>query len=228
MIGPHRILHESTRMRVRCALALMLLATPLSALPAQEVYKCVDTAGRISWQDTRCPARARQQTERVPPATPGTPPVIAPDSAAAAPAPPASAPLPPPPPPQLYACVRATDGKTYVSRDGRTRPYLAPLGMLGFIQQPLADVYGGRAGARAGNSAPELVPRPSSTLIGSNYTWVRDSCRPMSVDETCAALRDAYDANEDKLRNAFQSEQPPLLQREADLQKQLAGCQGSP
>jgi hypothetical protein len=193
---------------------------------AQRVYKCVDAAGRIAYQDVPCPQPARQQTLRVPELPTIPPPASVPAPARTVPVAPAAAGSAPPPPPPapLYACVRATDGKTYVSRDGRTRPYRAPLGMLGIIQPPLADVYGGRAGAQAGNSAPELAPRPSSKLIGGNYTWVRDTCRPMSVDETCAALRDAYDANEDALRNAFQSEQPPLLQRESDLQRQLAGC----
>jgi hypothetical protein len=203
--------------------ALMAVCAPAAA---QQVYRCVDAAGRVAYQDVPCPPRAQQNTMQVPelPTIPAPASVPAPARAVpVAPAAATSAP-PPPPPPQLYACVRATDGKTYVSRDGRTRPYLAPLGMLGVFQQPLADVYGGRAGAQAGNSAPELAPTPGSTLIGGNYTWVRDTCRPMGIDETCAALRDAYDANEARLRNAFQSQQPPLLQREADLQRQLAGC----
>jgi hypothetical protein len=211
---------------MRAALAVALLAAP-TAVPAGDVYKCVDAAGHVAYQDSPCPSRQRQQVVRLPDVPPPGD-VRAPAPPPPAPAPAAtvavSPPVPVAPPPQLYACVRATDGKPYIDRNGEPRPYLAPLGMLGVFQAPLAEVYGGRGGARRGMSAPELAPHASPGLIGSNYTWVQDSCRPLSVEETCAELQHQYDANQHALRNAFKTDQPPLLQREADLEKQLAGC----
>jgi hypothetical protein len=46
----------------------------------------------------------------------------------------------------------------------------------------------------------------------------------LSPAEACQALRDEDDANEEKLRRAFKSDQPPLEQRQAQLRQQLAGC----
>ena len=54
----------------------------------------------------------------------------------------------------MYTCVRATDGKTYLSDNGNPPPYQAPYGVLGAEQLPLSEVYGPDRGA-AGISAPE-------------------------------------------------------------------------
>jgi hypothetical protein len=124
----------------------------------------------------------------------------------------------------MYACVRATDGKTYLSDHGDPAPYQAPYGVVGAGQLPLSEVYGADRGG-AGISAPEANRgRVSPGLVANNYVWVQDQCRELDVEETCQALQDAYDQNEQKLRNAFKSQRPPLERREAQLQAQLANC----
>lgn len=207
--------------RLSWLLVLAVLAAPATA--QTRVYKCTGANGRVSFQDTPCSRRSRQQTLRMPTPPPAVPP---PASAATAPPPAAAASVaaPPPPPPapppqQLYACVRATDGKHYVSRHGRPQAYLAPSGMV--------DGFSTRSGGLsiAGSSAPELNRgKVTPGLIGGGYVWVQDRCRPMSFDEVCHTLQDEYDANEHKLRNAFQSDRAPLQRRKAELEQELAGC----
>jgi hypothetical protein len=135
------------------------------------------------------------------------------------------APEPAAPLPVMYACTRATDGKTYLSDHGDSAPYLAPYGVLGAEQQPLSEVYGPDRGA-AGISAPEANRgRVTSGLVANNYVWVQDSCRELDPGEICQALEDAYEENARQLRNAFKSQRPPLERREAQLHAQLANCQ---
>ena len=123
----------------------------------------------------------------------------------------------------MYACTRATDGQTYLSDNGYPQPYQVPYGMLGASQLPLAQVYG--PPNSAGASAPELNRgRVSPGLVANHYVWVRDACRELTPGETCRALRDAYEKNDDKLRRAFKSDQPPLEQRERELRAQLQNC----
>jgi Domain of unknown function (DUF4124) len=192
---------------------------------AETVYKCVDADGHVTYQSTTCPRTQKQQTIQLensaPSAAPNSPAaVFKPDPE---PQPPQAPPPPSAPPPLLYGCVRATDGKSYVSDNGFPQPYLAPFGILGSVAAPLASVYGGANGA--GASAPEISHnQPSSALIGSNYVWVQDQCRELSPREACQALQDQLDENAHKLRNAFQSQRAPFEQREADLKTQLAGC----
>lgn len=209
-----------------CLLALL----PATTVMAAQIYKCVGTGGRVSFQDQPC---ARQQQQQVLHDNSSSAAVVAP----APPAPEDTAPTParstsPPPQPAvpvnlLFRCVHATDGKTYVSRDGNPRPYLVPLGVIGGAAPlPLAQVYGGTDGARAGISAPELAPHASPALIASNYTRVQDRCWQLDAQQTCVALQKKYDANEDKLRNAFDSDKPPLLKRETQLHREMTGCPG--
>lgn len=215
--------------RRRCAWLAMALVTPLSMMAtsatAATVYKCSGHGGQVVYQDAPCAKSQQQQTLNLHDQ--------APMPGAVAPAPPQAKPSPIPPPqpvavpstplPSMYACIRATDGKHYLSGNGDPQPYLAPFGMLGAVQQPLADVYGGRGAA--GASAPELNRgRVTSGLIANNYVWVQDRCRELSPRETCEALRDAYDQNEQKLQRAFKSDQPPLEQREKELRAQLSQC----
>ncbi len=211
---------------------LLLLALPcLFVAPAAiagTLYKCTDARGHVSYRDTPCPPAARQEILRRFP-DPGSVPAAPSVPAATVPPAPAPDPAPPPrvartPPPRLYRCTRATDGETYLSRTGRTRPYLVPSGMLDW-QRPLAEVYGSRQGAGVGMSAPELMPDPTPRMIGGGYyVRVRDICRRLPPRAACAALREQYEANEEDIDRAFKSERGPLLERREQLRARMAGC----
>jgi hypothetical protein len=194
---------------------------------ATTIYECVGTDGRVIYQDTPCRPGQRQRTMQVADA-PATPPAAAPPApeAPAGPASPPPEPKPAAPLPVMYACVRATDGKTYLSDNGNPPPYQAPYGVLGAEQLPLSEVYGPDRGG-AGISAPEANRgRVTSGMVANDYVWVQDQCRELDPAETCQALQDAYDENEHKLDNAFKSQRPPLEKREAQLRAQLANCGG--
>lgn len=215
---------------MRRSLALLLWLLPCVALPlgTTTVYKCTGSDGKLTFQDSPCGKTQRQQTLDLPdvatqPApTAATPPSATMDRADNTPPPP-----PPPEPvaplPSMYACIRATDGKAYQSDNGYPEPYLAPFGMLGAVQMPLAQAYGPSGGA--GISAPEANRgKVTSGLVAGNYVWVQDQCRPLSAQETCHALQDAYDENARKLRRAFKSDRPPLEKRDSQLRAQLGSC----
>jgi hypothetical protein len=124
----------------------------------------------------------------------------------------------------LYRCKRATDDSTYLSRTGRTRPYWVPSGMLDW-HRPLAEVYGSQQGTGVGLSAPELMPDPTSRMIGGGvYVRVRDVCQRLPPRAACAALRKAYEDNEEAIRQAFESDRAPLRERRRQLRAQMAGC----
>lgn len=128
------------------------------------------------------------------------------------------------PVPHMYGCVNAVDGKPYVSRNGDPAPYLAPYGMLGAGQLTLSEAYGPTQGG-AGMSAPEANRgRVTTGLAAGNYVWVQDQCRELTVQETCAALRDDLERNAHALSKAFKSDRPPLEQRDRELREQLQGC----
>ncbi|MDE2087651.1 MAG: DUF4124 domain-containing protein [Xanthomonadaceae bacterium] len=201
--------------------ALFLLIGTIACAPcaAQTVYQCAGAHGEASYQSTPCPGgRGRQFTLETPPPAPAPPPAA---DSTAPPAPVAEAPPPPPPPaapvPLLYQCVRATDGKRYISTNGNPPGYYAPLGMVG-LPIPLTEQY--TAANHMGNAQPDAA------MVSGYYTFVQDRCRAMSTEETCAALRKDWAENERKLSRAFKSDQPPLLAREAELRAQLQGCGG--
>ena len=201
---------------------LLLVAAPAWAGTA---YQCTSANGKVSYQDKPCAPGQRQQALQLDDAEPPTPAAVA--APPPAEAPPRPAPSPPPEPvaplPVMYACMRATDGKTYFSENGNPPPYQAPYGILGASQLPLSQVYG--PGGGGGASAPELNRgKITPGLVARHYVWVQDSCRPLTSGETCRALRDAYDEVEMKLQRAFKSDRPPLEQREATLLSQLRGC----
>src|ERR1700754_1270510 len=193
---------------------------------AETVYKC-QAGGQTIYQQAPCARNQSQQTIQLQdsgPANgqvapmPGPPP---PREESVAPAPP---PSPMVPPPVLFGCIRATDGKPYSSSNGNPEPYMAPLGVLGAVSQPLGDVYGSRNAAVA--SAPELNRgRGNAAAVAtSNYVWVQDQCRQLGPAEACRALRDDAEANQKQIRNAFKSERAPLEAKDAQLQAQLRGC----
>ena len=203
-------------------LPFLLLLSIAPAATATTVYKCTGHDGRVSYQGTPCPAAQRQQilqlSDRQPVAPPPSPAPAA--TVAASPAPPVEVAAPPPsiPPPTMYRCVRATDGKTYLSH-GQPAPYLAPLGMLGVVPTSLAQTYSGANHMGHG--------KVTAGLVANHYTWVQDACRALGPQETCQALHDAWDDNEGKLRRAFQDDEPPLKRRRAELREQLSHCPAS-
>lgn len=205
------------------AVAIALAAT--GSASGETIYKC-EAGGRTIYQQTPCARDQRQQAIRL-----------------ADPAPPAEPPAPRPPPPAeerpaaapvaaraftpaptLFGCIRATDGKPYTSRDGEPQPYMAPLGVLGAVSQPLADTYGSRGAAIA--SAPELNRGKgnAAAVATSNYVWVQDQCRQLSPAEACGALRDEAESNQRAIRQAFKSERGPLEAKDTQLRQQLQGC----
>lgn len=220
--------------RLACLPLIIAAFTPLPVLAGTVVYQCTHAGKAISYQDTPCAVDEHQRVQRLSSDVP------APAASVPVPAPPAPASVPKPappvaatalarsPPPVLYRCVRATDGSTYLSGNPHPRPYLAPLGMLGIIQQPLAEVYGSEQGAGVGMSAPELANKPTPALIGGYLTWVRDACRRLSPRAACAALRKHYEANQEAIRNAFRSDRGPLLAKGETLRAQMAGCRNAP
>ncbi|TCV96160.1 uncharacterized protein DUF4124 [Luteibacter rhizovicinus] len=207
----------------------LLLATCAPA-GAETIYKCVGANGLPSYQQQPCAKGQKQNTIQLQDSAPASgqvAPMPAPPPREEALPPPPQPTAPRVPPPRVYACVRATDGKPYTSANGHPDPYLAPFGVLGAVQQPLADVYG--PPNNAGGSAPELNRgRVSSTLVANNYVWVQDQCRELSPAEACSAIRDEYDQNDLKLRNAFKSQQGPFEEQAARLKAKLAGCGQNP
>jgi hypothetical protein len=205
----------------RRTVTLMVIAVLAAGTHAETVYKCVGAGGQVTYQQTACPRTQKQQTLELQDTTPNAPvaplPAAPPKETAA---PPADTPQPPRAPiPRLFQCVRATDGKTYTSRNGNPEPYLAPYGILGAGGLPLSD------SGQNSISAPEANRgKVGRALVASNYVWVQDQCRELSPTETCEALRADNDENEHKLRNAFQSQRAPFEQREAELARQLRGC----
>lgn len=203
-----------TRVNVLLSSALLVtlsMHAPCAHADTLTVYKCRTPQGRVIFQGGPCARGEQQQTVQVD----GDTSAAAPPPASSTPAPQlsttASLPAPPPTPPStLYRCVRAIDQTTYESTNGNPQPYYVPLAMSGKIPTPL------------GHITPGL--KPNAATIASHYVQVQDQCAPMTVHDTCAALRDQYDENERKLSRAFKSDQPALLDREKELLAQLSHC----
>ena len=209
---------------IRSGTLFLLVLTVAMPATATTVYKCIARNGQVSYQGTPCPSGQRQHTMQLvnpPPASPSSAqPASQPVAEQPAAPPPPSQPPPVSPPPRIYRCVRATDGTTYLSRDGHPAPYLAPLGMLGIVPNSLAQTYS--AANHMGHG------KVTAGLVADRYTTVRDDCRELSPDETCQALRDASNANQAKLLRAFHDQEPALKQYQAELDSELAHCSGHP
>ena len=209
------------------AMFAVLAAIGWCAVAHAQVYRCTAGNGSVSFQDHACAAGQRQTIVNVPGrAPPGYVPApvatVAPPASAAADVALPPLPVPPAPLPELYACVGAVNGKSYLVRTP-TPPYLAPLGVLGYPPQSLSQAYGARGGA--GMSAPEFShPRVGGPRIGAGLTEVQDYCLPATQAQVCGYVQQEYDANHRKLRMAMRNEQPPLEARERQLQDQLRNC----
>jgi hypothetical protein len=212
--------------RVLAIFAVLAGISWCAGLQAQ-VYRCVAANGSVSFPDHTCAAGQRQTIINVPSRAPpgyAPPPVatVAPPSTVAADTALPPVPVPPAPLPELYACVGAVNGKPYVVRTP-TPPYLVPLGVLGYPPQSLSQVYGAPGGA--GMSAPEFAqPRIGGPRIGTGLTEVQDYCLPATHAQVCDFVQKEYGANHRQLRMAMRHEQPPLEQRERQLQDQLRNC----
>lgn len=209
------------------AMFAVLAGVGWCAVGHAQVYRCTAANGSVSFQDHACTAGQRQTIINVPSrAPPGYVPspvaTIAPPATAVVDAALLPAPAPPAPLPALYACVGAVNGKPYVVRTP-TPPYLVPLGVLGYPPQSLSQVYGAPGGASM--SAPEFShPRIGGPRIGAGLTEVQDYCLPATHAQVCDFLQNEYDANHRQLRMAMRHAQPPLEQRERQLQDQLRNC----
>lgn len=208
-------------------LVLMSLAT--GAAQADTVYRCVGADGVVSFQDHSCLHHEGQTVLHLRDVIPAPAATVAGAAAAVdTPSPvaqPAAAPSAPlrPSLPALYACLSAVNGNTYVSRTGDPPPYTVPLGISGYIQQPLGLAYGTGTGTHL--SAPEAGQPPVSLGYAPGYSiWVQDACRLLSRDETCSELQREANAIKAKLQYAFGDDREPLLQRAAQLEAELAAC----
>ena len=193
-----------------------------------QVYRCTAASGSVSFQDHACAHGQRQKVIDVPSrAPPGyVPPPAASVASTAADTGtlPTTAYVPPPPVPLpvMYVCVGAVNGKQYLTRSPPP-PYLAPLGVMGYPPQSLSQAYGAPGGA--GMSAPELSrPRIGGSPAATGMTEVQDYCLPATQAQVCSYVQKEYDENHRKLRMAMPHEQPPLEQREQQLQDQLRNC----
>jgi hypothetical protein len=139
-------------------LALLILPATSSPAVAGTVYKCVGSHGKLIYQDAPCAKTQKQQTlqldddatvaRQLPPAATSTAKVVA-DSNPAPRSVEPSAPLT-----QLYGCMHAVDGSAYISPYGHPQPFLAPFGMLGAADLPLAQAYGAPGGAGISGPRP--------------------------------------------------------------------------
>jgi len=208
--------------------ALLLFIALSGPAAAGTVYKCRGAGGTVTYQDAPCAKTQQQQTLQLPDnqatalsaasATTEPDEISRPTGGSPVPSPTPVAPLV-----QLYRCLHAVDGSTYVSSNGHPQPFLAPLGMLGALPTSLSQAYGQRGGP--GISAPEANRgHITSGLVANNYVWVQDQCRPLSVPEICHELRDQQEQNARKLQRAFKSDRPPLQRRDDELRAQLTNC----
>jgi len=213
-------------MKAALATVIFVCSTWCAAAQAQ-VYQCIAANGNVGYQDRACPAGQKQKILNMPShAPPGyVPPPAATiaEPVAMASTPPAPAQLPPASPlPAMYTCVGAVNGEQYLTRSPPP-PYLAPLGVMGYPPRSLARAYGTRGGA--GMSAPELSkPRIGGPRIATGMTEVQDFCLPATHAQVCGYVQKDYDENHRALSRAMPSEQPPLREREQQLQDQLRNC----
>jgi hypothetical protein len=94
---------------------------------------------------------------------------------------------------------------------------------MGYPPRSLARAYGTRGGA--GVSAPELSkPRIDGPRIAAGMTEVQDFCLLAAQAQVCHFVQKEFDENHRELRMAMPHEQPPLREREQQLQQQLQNC----
>ena len=166
------------------------------------LYRCTDSRGQLSVQDTPCQAGARQQTVQM--QRPQDPPPRVTSTAApeavAAPAIEREVRVVMVQPPQpMYVCT-APDGDEYISDDGEGNPRWVPFwttawGVAGPRppHPPRPPLHGPRPPGPPTGPGLGPGPRPSHPVVvpvAAGGTWVRDPCQRLPQQEVCRRLSD--------------------------------------
>ena len=160
------------------------------------VYRCVNSAGKVTLGDAPCPPGQQQEMREM--VRPQDPPV-APAPTPAPATPPAAAPsvrdvvVYRTPPRPMYECTSADDGKTYTSDNGDGNPRLVPIWAPGY--------YGG--------------------VVPTGNTWVRDACHQLPQAEVCDRLRDRRYEILRKYHSSLQSERDALDREQRGIDARL-------
>lgn len=216
-------------MRFLVALISILFAAPCAAADIV-IYRCTDTHGGITLQDTPC-RNAAQQERRSLPAPPPAP--VASDTPALIATAPTKAPderdrsapdfQPTRRTPQPLFLFERHDGETYENTTGIPERRWVPLWALGDDPRAPAtaldpDTIGRTSPLRrtARDGTPALAV--SAQTLG---TWVEDICRPLSPEQICARHRDTLAGFGRRIFNAGQSEGDRLRAEESALRTRL-------
>lgn len=189
------------------------------------IYRCTDSAGRLSLRDTPCDKGQQQQTRSMvrPKDAPPPPPVrevrtVRDDDQDEDDGVVTTRYIPVTPPRISYECV-TVDGERYTSDSGvgryRFEPNYLPYPVLawpGGVVHRGGSAVTGRAGYRSGGvtasvefgTRPPLVARPEIVPAVPLGEWVRDTCYALPQAEACARLRD----DRSELNRRWQNAQP--------------------
>ena len=186
-------------------LLLLVGLVVVSAARADDVtiYRCVDPAGKISLQDSPCPANARQQVREM--QRPQDPPPRPPQAEAT----PIPAPQPQAPeirivhvrdPQPLYECRNPDTGETYMSQTGVPEGRYVPFSTLGY-GDPFANV-----GGRTPTPSPAIRTGrlPHGKFAYPAMVYVQDTCVRLPQDEVCRRMH----ARDDELGTLIFNAQP--------------------
>ena len=226
------------------ALAGACLTDGAEPASAQTIFKCVDAAGAVSYQDHACKAgttETRQEILAAEAATQAPTPAQTPFDKLPTPlhSPPSPPPAPEPPPvtvkpavPPIWFCTRPEDDSHYVSRDGQPPQRWVPAGIVGIPRRGLAQSYG--PGAGAGVTAPGASPPAASNPIvpprdlggrrAGGYVEVNDECVLATEQQACEYLYGELDDVDRKLRRAFKDDRAVLEPQQEQLRRDLEGC----
>ncbi|MEO7477608.1 MAG: DUF4124 domain-containing protein [Lysobacteraceae bacterium] len=203
---------------------LLLIVGLISANAAHAddvtIYRCVDPAGKVSLQDSRCPTNTRQQVREMqrPQDPPPRPPQIA------------ATPTPAPPPteirivhvhdPQpLYECRNPDTGETYLSQTGVPEGRYVPFWTLGY-GDPFANVG---ASTPARSSVPRTGRLPHGSFAYPAMMYVQDTCVRLPQAEICRRMHARDDALGTLIFNAQPVERANYEREREGLAEQMRG-----
>ncbi|HEX2082276.1 MAG TPA: DUF4124 domain-containing protein, partial [Xanthomonadaceae bacterium] len=221
------------------ALCCACWLAPAAAAEGVTLYRCTDARGKVALRDSPCPQGQKQTTRELvrivdPPPARRLEPVRVTTPASPPPQPPTTIVINTPRP--MYECV-TPDGQRYSSESPEGNPRWVPLWTLDYpvlAERRVVAPGGGSlryrdghvdAHWRSGTSHRRVVPTIAAYGAG---TWIRDACRALPQQETCARLRD----RRDEVRRAFFNGQPSERERlsleERGINARLASdCGGS-